>query len=534
MVVKIWPIKPGKNGGEASLKASISYVENSEKTSDDLGVNFEIADANSLRNSLAYMNDDKKIDSKWISGYLCNVDTAVQEFADVKEEMLMKTGKEDKGNIAFHIIQSFPLDLEISNEEIHKCGLELCEKIGLHQAIVCSHVNPVKNKKGIITGNQKHNHILINAYTLDPEKQYGSINCVKYHGCKETYAQLQQWNDEIALDHGLPIIEERMKGKSLTHYETLTKKEGLSWKEQFRKDINTTKEVSSSWDDFKKKMEAAGYKIREGKYISYSFEDKDRAIRDRSLGAGYSREDLESFWAARDEIEKDSSELSKEDNQEDMVVFYSNPLWKHSNVRIPTTNSSGRERTQVELIFLLAIVTLKEKIDTIPDATDNPKIYARTDWKLQNLVNIMADAGSREIESYDALEKRIHNVGTKLSICKHAKEKVQRSYSKMTPLHNLLVKYEKYPDAKTKEILTRYKLITPEEIETFKSRYASIEEQLNGKSEVIDDFEELAAEYKSLKKIEFFMDKAKDESYCRDEDEPEKDVRYNEFLKNVK
>ena len=149
------------------------------------------------------------MDCEYVSGYLCDPDNALSEFETTKMSLLMQPNgkiKKENGNVAYHLIQSFPKDLEISDDEVHQCGLELCKKINAHQAVICTHYHPLKNKFGDIYCECKHNHILLNAYIHPDKLDPNNPKIIKYHDSKRTYAQLRVWNDEIAIEHGLPII----------------------------------------------------------------------------------------------------------------------------------------------------------------------------------------------------------------------------------------------------------------------------------------------------------------------------------------
>ena len=303
MIVKIWNIKGNaSNGGKKGLSQSLDYITSKEKTYDAPDEDYE--KSRDISRALEYMNDEFKIEQKYISGYLCDPEFAVEQFVQTRERNLARVGKEeDDGNIAYHIIQSFPVDLEISNEEVHQCGLELCKKLGLHQAVVCSHVHPVTDKDGNITGLQKHNHILMNAHTTDPERQYGSIKKMKYNDSKESYALLQRYNDEIAIAHDLPIIDnpDREKKRSWSEYDAIRK--NTSWKQKIREDIEEAILATSTWDDYISLMESKGYEVKQGKYVSYRAKGQERSVRDKTLGRDYTKEGIIAGWTEQKEIE---------------------------------------------------------------------------------------------------------------------------------------------------------------------------------------------------------------------------------------
>lgn len=323
MIVKIWPINAdyandkSKVGGIEGLKNAFEYVTDSEKVAvsrndipnmdvldhDDLDQGPEDFEEGNRSRVLKYMANEDKIEGKYISGYLCDPDNAVAEFNVARERTLQavkRNGREERGAIAFHMVQSFPEGLSISDEEVHQCGLELCEKINAHQAIVCSHVHPMKDDDGVVHGKCKHNHILFNAYIhpdkLNPERP----NVAKYNDCNETYAQLRAWNDEIAINHGLPIIRNPDDDRVYSWKETDEINKGRSWKQRIRLDIETIRRSSGNWQEFIQQMENAGYKIKEGKHVTYRAPDGKHAARGSTLGRQYTKKNLELYWSYRE------------------------------------------------------------------------------------------------------------------------------------------------------------------------------------------------------------------------------------------
>ncbi len=325
LYAKIWPIKAayknekGKVGGKLGIKKSLDYVLDPEKiTTEEDYVKREIDYINNekdLGRVINYMANEDKTKKTYVTGYMCDPMFAVQQFMDAKEEVCRKIGRdmnEDKGNVAYHIVQSFPMDQDISDEEIHQCGVELCKKLGVHQAVITSHLRPAVGKDGELHGQQKHNHILINSYIHPDFIDLEHPKRVKYNDCKETYAQLQIWNDEIALEHGFPIITEPEQNKYYSWYENQQINEGKSWKERIRVDINNAKYVSTNWDEFKEKMIASGYQLREGKYVTFIAPDKVHKARGNTLGPEFTKEYLSEYWQLRKDIQKSVQEEVKD------------------------------------------------------------------------------------------------------------------------------------------------------------------------------------------------------------------------------
>ena len=97
------------------------------------------------------MSNTDKVKGKYVSGYMCNVNKAKESFLWTQSVMKqLYPNKRTDGNIAYHIVQSFPQDIDISDEEVHQCGIELVKKLGKYQAYICSHVHPEIDEDGVV------------------------------------------------------------------------------------------------------------------------------------------------------------------------------------------------------------------------------------------------------------------------------------------------------------------------------------------------------------------------------------------------
>lgn len=323
MIVKLWPVK----GSQGALQC-FNYIGDKEKvikeetgevgaplSQEDVADNmdfdgdieaFSNEEEHDIERVLRYMGNEDKTENKYISGYLCNPENALLDFAStwaVSQDGVEHTAQLTSDEVlSFHLVQSFPEDLVISNEEVHQCGIELLEKIQKHQGVVCSHVHAVVDEDGEVHGKAKHNHILFNAYIepsqIDPEHPERR----KYNDCTTTYRQLQIWNDEIAIDHGLPIIQEPDLMRTSWKENTEARYE-RSWKQLVKWDIDHARREANNWDEFVGYMEKAGYTLRDGKELSYHTPYSENRIRAKRLGQEFTKESLELFWVLRDKID---------------------------------------------------------------------------------------------------------------------------------------------------------------------------------------------------------------------------------------
>ena len=684
MIIKLWPIKAsyggakGKVGGHEGVKNALDYVTDEEKTirregedEDHIrqveGLELDMADmeAESFINSevdfdrvIGYMSNKDKIGGRYISGYLCSPENAVAQFEHVRN-LYAEKGKKS-GNLAYHMVQSFPENLDIDDEEVHQCGLELCEKLGLYQAVVCSHVHPALNERGEVTGVCKHNHILFNAYP-DPSKVSWEEKPKKYHDCKETYRQLRVWNDEIAIEHGLPIIRNPDEMRVYSWKESKEKNRGTSWKERIRMDIDAARKATLNWDDFVAYMQGNGYSLKIGKQVTYLAPDGTHKSRDKTLGREFTRESLEQYWKMREEIFsviQDAEdmlpspallELAKEAREELKVAiplgqqgmehrsyyylplskgglnrdalntyfdgterydicdengqpvasfsgaeltsyymdmdsdeqrnrraaktqeeleeeeeaerrrraeeakkdkdYYWNPrflnLRTNRPYRIPRYyDSSGRPMTDLEVIFVLAVVILRQEgalwlPKTIPPEFIKDVCYATPDWKAQNMLDAIRTARDEGIRRPMDIDKRLEEVGAAYSRARASVKRNTRVKEKMMELRDAVVEYERtgpvvkelreMPAGPEKEallqskaeILERYKkarafmfahgINSKRELDDFKQRWREVNQKLTDATKLHDTTKE---EYRKLKKLKYNVELAQTERYC--------------------
>lgn len=420
MIVKIWPVK----GTQGTKKAKL-YIEDARKVikieMDEKGKvderlvidpqqelhqdvdRFFIEKEEDLSRVVNYMANEDKTENKYISGYRCDAETALGDFEDTRMQVIRQTGthknveNKERENMAFHIVQSFPEEIDISDEEVHQCGLELLEKIGKHQGIVCSHVHPVVDEEGEVHGLCKHNHILLNAYMMPSEIDPNNPEIIKYNDCQSTYAQLQIWNDEIAIDHGLPIIRDPDLERTYSWFENNEAKKGRSFKERMRLDIEAARRISSNWQEFVAAMKETGYQIREGKYVTYTAPDGHSKSRDFRLGRAYTKESLELHWTLRNRIERDVETAARNNEAP--------PLWevaqKHGALRVEVPLGIARDEEDGPS-YLLPL-----------DKTDRSREVLSTYFNDKDLYHIrdvngkvVANATGREVIDYMESLKR--------------------------------------------------------------------------------------------------------------------------------
>ena len=231
-VTKIHPVK-------TTLKKAIDYICNPEKT-------------------------DEKI---LVSSFGCSYETADIEFG-----FTLSQAREKGDNLAHHLIQSFAPG-EVGYEEAHRIGKELADKVlgGRYEYVLTTHID-----KGHI-----HNHIIFCAADFVTHRKYISN--------KRSYYQIRNESDRLCREHGLSVVTPgENKGKKYVEWDA--ERKGTSWKARLKAVIDSVIPQAKDFDDFLRRMEAAGYEIKQGKYISFRAAGQERFTRSKTLGEAYAVE----------------------------------------------------------------------------------------------------------------------------------------------------------------------------------------------------------------------------------------------------
>jgi len=246
-------------------------------------------------------NPDKTNNGEYISFYECDPKTVHGEFLLSKRIYHDITGREQSNDvIAYQIRQSFKPG-EITPELANKIGYELGMRFtkGKHAFIVATHVDKVHT----------HNHIIYNSTSLDCTK--------KFRDFLGSGRAVQKVSDRLCIENGLSIIENPKRGKS--HYgKWLGDKKPVSHSEKLRLAIDEIlRKKPADFDEFLSEMKLAGYEIKIGKHISFKSGNQKKFIRLRSLGSGYSEEEIkavidgkETFFNRKRATEKSQSHVN--------------------------------------------------------------------------------------------------------------------------------------------------------------------------------------------------------------------------------
>ena len=231
-VTKIHPIK-------STLKKALDYIENPDKT-------------------------DEKL---FVSSYGCSYETA-----DIEFQMLLDQAFKKGNNLAHHLIQAFEPG-ETTPEQAHEIGKQLADEVlqGKYSYVLTTHID-----KGHV-----HNHLIFCAVDM--------VNHRKYNSNRQSYAYIRRTSDRLCKEHGLSVVKPG-KDKGKTYAEWDAQKKGKSWKAKLKIAIDAAIPQSKDFDSFLQLMEAQGYEVKQGKFISFRAPGQERFTRCKTLGEDYTEE----------------------------------------------------------------------------------------------------------------------------------------------------------------------------------------------------------------------------------------------------
>ena len=225
------------------------------------------------------INPEKTDSGTFVSAYECDPRTAAEEFMLTKRLYHKRTGLDADANvIAYQIRQSFKPG-EITPEEANRLGYETAMRWtkGKHAFVVATHTDKA----------HVHNHIIYNSTTLD--------GLHKYRDFLRSGLALQRVSDTVCIEAGLSIITprpQRLREKQVYDQSTFRNTIRQAIDDALRKE-------PKDFDAFLRLLREAGFEVKTGKYTAVKGKGQQRFIRFRSLGAGYSDEDIRAVIAGK-------------------------------------------------------------------------------------------------------------------------------------------------------------------------------------------------------------------------------------------
>lgn len=234
-----------------------------------------IASKATPRKIVSYLTQEEKTEEKLIGGKDCDPDNIVNDF-NMTQELYGKTG----GVKYHHIIQSFSPEDNITPEKAHEIGKELAEsQFKGFEVFVVTH----KDKDHI------HNHLVVNSVSFE--------NGLKYNASNKSLWDIKRESNRLCERENLKTLDlEHKAEKRISSAEKRIMDRGqIPWKDELRQIIDIARERTKDLQSFREFLEKNfDIETRVTKNsISYKHPDHGKAIRGRSLGDRYNKEELE-------------------------------------------------------------------------------------------------------------------------------------------------------------------------------------------------------------------------------------------------
>ena len=351
-------------------------------------------------------NGEKTENGQFISSYACQAETVDEEFMLSKREYERLTGRHPKGNIiAYQIRQSFKPG-EITPEEANQVGYETAMRFtkGNHAFIVATHTDRA----------HIHNHIIFNSTSLDCTHKFRDFFFVGL--------ALQRLSDIICLEHGLSVIERKKPSERMKR---TTYPEKKSLRDEIRETINQILKDESikHFGEFLQRLEDAGFEIKRGKHISIKGKNQKRYIRLRSLGEGYTEDDLKKILAG--EMERAFEDNEKAEKQ-------------------PKVYHRKREEHEFDLL-----IDIQKKL-----AQGKGQYYVRfaKNFNTKQVAKAVLFLKQHDIRSYDALEKKVQTAVTSFNELSASIKEKEKRLAEIQVLKTHIINY-----VKTKDVYADYR-----------------------------------------------------------------------------
>lgn len=254
--------------------------------------------AKSLADRTDYAEDGEKTDDgRYISSYECDPKTVDEEFMLTKQKYAQTVGRDSSRNvIAYQLRQSFKPG-EVLPAEANVIGYELAMRFtkGRHAFIVATHTDKA----------HIHNHIIFNSTATDGQHKFRNFFMSSY--------AIRGISDRLCIEHGLSVITPLpfvQRKKRTTYPKRKTIREGI------RKAIDVEMlRKPADFEELLRFLKADGYEIKRGRNVSFKGKKQKTFIRLRSLGKGYSEEDIEGRIHGRSFSDENQEKADERNNR---------------------------------------------------------------------------------------------------------------------------------------------------------------------------------------------------------------------------
>lgn len=220
------------------------------------------------------LNPEKTKDGELTSAYACDPRSFAAEVLISKRQYKHFTGKDEKNDVlVYQVRQSFKPG-EVTPEEANQIGYDFASRFlkGKHAFFVCTHTDKA----------HIHNHIYWNAVTLDCKK--------KFRDFRRSHRAVSRLSDLICTEHQLSVIDKPQRGSS-----AYNKWHGFKGKPSHRELLRIAidealEQKPHDFDAFLSLLAEQGFKVKNGKHLTFVHPDFKQNIRMYTLGDEYSED----------------------------------------------------------------------------------------------------------------------------------------------------------------------------------------------------------------------------------------------------
>lgn len=228
--------------------------------------------------AITYITNPEKTDGK----SLVSFEGCTEENAAVMFDLALRGKRKQRKDsvLAYHFIQSFSPEDDLTPEKAHEIGEQLMEQLfhGKYSFVCATH----EDKKHL------HNHFVVCAAERGMTGRKLNDDLSLLH-------KIQRINDKLCRENGLSVVTKK-RGRGKKHNECQMEQEnpGSTQKERLKKMIDEAVAVSTDFDDYIECLKNQDIEISYGsskKYgtvTKYKLPDADRCHRGYKLGSDYS------------------------------------------------------------------------------------------------------------------------------------------------------------------------------------------------------------------------------------------------------
>ena len=156
--------------------------------------------------------------------------------------------------------------------------------------------------------------------------------------------------------------------------------------------------------------------------------------------------------------------------------------------KVPRFDENGNRRSNVQMLFLVAVKIIQVDKNLFEDATGLQKfpyspIYAPRDWKMQRMMEGATESSKLGIKEVTDIEQKMQDLGNKLTVVSTNIRKKKAYLNRIDNLHTAIIQWKA-----TKDIIAQLDALPKEKKEEFKEAHAEEVRTYNAAMAVFNRF----------------------------------------------